>query len=200
MARISWADLLEPVVCELPLAACASRGVPHPLSISRCERACGGSYSRTVQQRRRALRLLSMLRCSSCSFSGAAFCIASVRHVSPLTQTQSEHHMSGTPTRSLQLAPIIWNGQLLAPRNALRNQIKLCGIAPHRTRLRLVAIPCNGSVLPLGNSSLGIPIGSVGNPLINNHRTHLPLQGISFRGRQSQIRIKTLIQSSASDV
>ena len=103
LARISWADLLEPVVCELPLAACASRGVPHPLSISRCERACGGSYSRTVQQRRRALRLLSMLRCSSCSFSGAAFCppcftsdsnpkrTSHVRHTNPLTPARSNN-------------------------------------------------------------------------------------------------------------
>ena len=37
-----WVDLLEPIVSELPLAACASRGMRHPLSISRCERACGG--------------------------------------------------------------------------------------------------------------------------------------------------------------
>jgi len=143
--------------------------MPHPLSISRRERACGGSYSQTAQQRRRALHLLS-IRAPRAEWNRRQRCFLYRRCPPCFTSDPNPKRTSGTPTRSLQLAPIIWNGQLLAPRNAPRNQIDLCGIAPHRTRLRLVAIPCNGSVLPLGNSSLGSqldPIGSVGYLLID---------------------------------
>ena len=81
-----------------------------------------------------------------------------------------------TPTHfsSLQLAPIIWNGQLLAPRNALRNQSKLFGIAPYRTRLRLVALSCNGSDSCAGKNNHWVsqpdPIASIGYLLITFYR------------------------------
>lgn len=92
LARISWADLLEPVVCELPLAACASRGCRiHYRFLAVNGRAADPIRRQPNREGVHCICSASVLLVRSGIGVSAASCIAGVRHVSPLTQTQSEH-------------------------------------------------------------------------------------------------------------